>query len=109
MNKNTFNTYICNFEFAELFRMNGWDNFFYDSKIDIENTLYSLTGIAQKKQFPILMVVCDTDGIPTYTLRKKLEKKIRPNFQEHLLIIIDQKKPGNIGNYRSMKTANLKN
>jgi len=91
MTKEQFNKYINNFEFSELFRMNGWDNFNYDNKIEIENTIYTLTGIAQKKQFPILQITSQ-DGILNLNIRKQFEKKIKPLYLDHLLIFINKEK-----------------
>jgi len=92
MTKEQFSNLISNFEFSELFRMNGWDNFNYDNKIEIQNAIYTLTGIAQKKQFPILQITSAQGGMPDLNIRKQFEKKIKPLYLDHLLIFINKEK-----------------
>jgi hypothetical protein len=90
--KEEFRSYIGNFEFSELFRMNGWDNFNYDAKLEVQSVVYKLTGIAQKRQFPILQISSQQGGMPSLALRKQFEKKIKPLYHDHLLIFTDKEK-----------------
>jgi len=91
MTKEQFSNYISNFEFSELFRMNGWDNFNYDNKMEIQNNIYTLTGIAQKKGFAILQITTQSN-IPDLKTRKQFEKKIKPLYFDHLLIFVNKGK-----------------
>jgi hypothetical protein len=47
VHKEEFRSYITNFEFSELFRIQGWDNFNYDTKLEVQNTVYTLTSIGE--------------------------------------------------------------
>ncbi|WP_461257494.1 hypothetical protein, partial [Treponema sp. R80B11-R83G3] len=75
----------------ELFRMNGWDTFNYDNKIEIQNIIYTLTGIAEKKGFAILQITTQ-DGIPDLNIRKQFEKRIKQLYHNHLLIFVNKEK-----------------
>jgi len=92
MTKEQFGKYISNFDFPELFRTQGWDNFTAAHKIEAQKSVYNLTGVAQKKNFPILQCVSNHNKIPDLNNRKLLEKKIRPLYFEHLLIIINKER-----------------
>jgi hypothetical protein len=92
MTKEQFAKYIDNFEFSELFRTQGWDNFTAAHKIDTQKFIYNLTGVAQKKNFPILQCVGDHNKIPDLNTRKQLDKRIRNLYFEHLLIIVNKEK-----------------
>jgi len=92
MTKEQFEKHINNFEFSELFRAQGWDNFSAGHKIEAQGAIYALTGIAQKKNFPILQCVGGHDKIPDLNVRKMLEKKVRALYFDHLLIFINKGK-----------------
>jgi len=90
--KEQFSKYINDFNFAELFRAQGWNNFTADHKIEVHGSIYNLSGAAQKKNFPILQCVSDHSNIPDLNNRKQLDKKIRTLYFEHLLIIVNKEK-----------------
>jgi hypothetical protein len=92
MTKDQLKKYIQKFEFSELFRISGWDNFTAEHAIKIDDTIYTLTGIAEKKNFPILLCKVEQSKISDLTVRKQLEKRISRLYLEHLLIIIDEDK-----------------
>jgi len=92
MTKEQFSNYINNFDFSELFRMNGWDNFTADHKIEVQNKIYVLTGLVHKKNFPILQVISEKSTIPDLNTRKQLERKIRSLYFDHLLVITDKER-----------------
>ena len=95
MNKEQFKKYIENFNLAEMFRVNGWDNFSVMQSILASpqgQTIYTFTGLAEKKNFPILQIECDSDVIPDHPTRKFIEKEIRKSYAEHLLVIINKKR-----------------
>jgi hypothetical protein len=92
MKKEEFRSYIGNFEFSELFRIQGWDNFNYNTQIEVQNVVYKLTGITQKRQFPILLITSTQGGMPSLAIRKQFEKKIKPLYHDHLLIFTNTEK-----------------
>jgi hypothetical protein len=92
MTKEQFSNYINNFDFSELFRRNGWDDFTADHKIEVQNTIYTLTGLVHKKNFPILQVISEKVTIPDLNTRKQLERKIRSLYFDHLLVITDKER-----------------
>ena len=94
MTKIKFANYIENSEFSELFLEQGWDNFNFDRSFEINKTIYKLSGVAQKRNFPIIQCIIP-DKIPDVTTRKQLEKSISKLYFEHLIIFISKNKHEN--------------
>ncbi|MBU4485922.1 MAG: Eco57I restriction-modification methylase domain-containing protein, partial [Candidatus Delongbacteria bacterium] len=91
MNKSTFNSYFKAFNFKELFNEMGWDNFKGDvQKIIIDDKIYDIQGIVQKRDF-VIASVC-LDKIPDNATRKKIEYQFSKYFFEHLLVFFDSTK-----------------
>jgi hypothetical protein len=92
MTKSQFDNCVINFEFQELFRLNGWDNFNCNEKIEMQNDVYTLTGVAHKRGFSILQVASLNGDIPDLAARKQLEKKIKTYYHDHLLVFANAEK-----------------
>ncbi|MCZ6776802.1 MAG: hypothetical protein O7D34_10140, partial [Ignavibacteria bacterium] len=98
--KATFSTLIQDFKIKELFNELGWDNVTAKYPITVDGKLYSLTGIAQKKEFLILLCqpqdgdlpAGQAGAIPDAAARKKIDNAITKLHYEHLIIYVDGKK-----------------
>jgi len=101
--KATFSQLIKEFKIKELFNELGWDNVTAKYPIAVDppkdearrtgGRLYSLTGIAQKKEFLILLCQPQDGGaIPDAAARKKIDNAITKLHFEHLIIYVDGKK-----------------
>ncbi len=91
--KATFFKYIKDFKLKELFNELGWDNVNARYPVKTDDRLYSLTGIAQKKDFLILLCEPQDGGfIPDSSARKKIDNAITKLHYEHLIIYVDGKK-----------------
>ena len=93
LSKQTFARYIKEFRLKELFNDLGWDNANAKYPISVESKLFSLTGLAQKKEF--LVLLCepkDGGSIPDSAERKKIDNAITKLHYEHLIVYIDGKK-----------------
>ena len=93
LSKQTFARYIKEFRLKELFNDLGWDNANAKYPISVESKLFSLTGLAQKKEF--LVLLCepkDSGSIPDAAERKKIDNAITKLHYEHLIVYIDRNK-----------------
>ncbi len=98
LDKKDFSTYIKQFKFRELFNDMGWNNDKTTQPIVVDNETYTLQAVAEKSGFKILILQSgnptnpNSDSIPDYNTRKKIETKVTKLFQEHLIIFFDTKK-----------------
>jgi tRNA1(Val) A37 N6-methylase TrmN6 len=93
ISKATFSKYIKEFKLKELFNELGWDNANAKYPIKANERLYSLTGIAQKRDFLILLCEPHDGGsIPDSAERKKIDNAITKLHYEHLIVYLDGKK-----------------
>jgi len=91
--KQTFYQHVKQFKLKELFVELGWDNVKLTYPIKIDDTVYTLTGIAEKKGFLILLCVAEgSRDIPDSAARKKIDNAIAKLHHEHLIIYIDAKR-----------------
>ncbi len=80
------------FKLKKLFNEMGWDNANVKHPIKVDNRLYTLTSIAQKKDFMIFLCTSDDGGgIPDSAARKKIDKDVTKIYYEHLIIYVDGK------------------
>ena len=91
--KDTFSKLIKEFKLKELFNELGWDNVTVKYPIAVDGRMFHLAGIAQKKEFLILLCLPeDGAGIPDNSARKKIDNQIAKFHYEHLIIYVDAKK-----------------
>ena len=91
--KSDFSTYIKTFKFRELFNEMGWNNDQTKQPIIVDETAYSLTGIAEKSGFRIFACEPPTGNkLPDSATRKKIEGKVTKLYQEHLIIFTNDTK-----------------
>ncbi|MCC5943439.1 MAG: Eco57I restriction-modification methylase domain-containing protein, partial [Bernardetiaceae bacterium] len=93
MKKNIFEKHIQNFDFELLFNELGWENFNNPIPIAINDEIFTLTGVAEKRGFVILQCPPLPNGkIPTSSVRKQIENKVTKIHFEHLIIYTDKAK-----------------
>jgi len=93
MNKQKFSKYIKDFDFKGLFIDLGWDNYNGNIPITIDEALFEINCIVEKRGFVIAICPCLADGeIPLGKTRKKIEHNFRKFHQEHLIIYADKAK-----------------
>ena len=87
MNKKTFNQYIAESNFQELFiREMGWNNpkgqSFFD--LTIEDTIYEFRQIADRNGFQVL--TCQVKEMPTSSMCKKIDTRLRRTANDYICI-----------------------
>ena len=88
MDRNTFNQYIKDADFRELFITEmGWNRFHGQAElapIAIEDKEYRIVTVAERNGFQIL--ACAVDEIPTNTLCKRIDGKLRRSANDYICI-----------------------
>ncbi len=93
LSKKEFSNYIKRFDFYGFFNEMGWDNFKTTQAISIDDIVFNLKGIVEKRGFKILLCPpLDNGKIPDYNIRKRIEQNVTKLFQEHLIIFYDADK-----------------
>jgi hypothetical protein len=91
--KQAFFQYIKEFKLKELFNDLGWDKANVKYPIKVDDIVYDVTGVAQKKDFVIFLCTPSAAGnIPDSSARKKIDNRLTPLHHEHLTIYVDGKK-----------------
>ena len=91
MNRRTFNQYISESNFRELFISEmGWNNPQGQTLFDIpvDETLFEFQLIAERNGFQVL--TCLVDAIPTSSLCKKLDTRLRRSANDYICIFIQK-------------------
>lgn len=88
MKRQTFNDYLENGQFRELFIMEmGWNNVHGNAQLPtyiIDEKEISITAIAERNGFQVLK--CDVEEIPSSSFCKKLDLKLRKQADSYILI-----------------------
>ena len=93
MKKKRFSELIKSFDFKNLFNELGWDNFMNSVPLNINDDIFQLEGVAEKKGFVILHCSPTKNGkIPLSQVRKRIEAEITKQYFEHLIIYTNQTK-----------------
>ncbi|MGC9354814.1 MAG: Eco57I restriction-modification methylase domain-containing protein, partial [Mariniphaga sp.] len=91
MRKTRFTELIKSFDFSTFFNEMGWDNFENQTPVAVNDEIFQLKGVAQKRGFVILHCLPGTDGnVPPVNIRKQIEGKIAKLYFEHLIIFTDK-------------------
>ncbi|MBN1558797.1 Eco57I restriction-modification methylase domain-containing protein [candidate division KSB1 bacterium] len=86
-----FDRYIKTRDFKRLFAELGWDNVKLHVPIAIEEHLFTLEAVAEKRGFTIFTCSTMTDGeIPHADIRKKIDRQVTKRFFEHIIIFINK-------------------
>lgn len=92
MKKTTFQTYIKDANFRELFITEmGWNNYQGQAALPpvvIEETEYQFTTIAERSGFQIL--VCEVDSIPSASLCRRIDTKLRRSANDYIAIYVQR-------------------
>jgi hypothetical protein len=81
---------LHDFDFVGLFNDLGWDHLRSDKLLDIDGATYDLRGIAHKKGFQVFRCGPGAAGeMPDRATRRKIDREISKEAQEHLLIFTD--------------------
>ena len=81
---------LIQFDFKALFTQElGWDFPSGGFDVAINNTIFRLDGIADKRGVRVLVCHAPDGVIPDYALRRKIEKEVMQRAFEHLIIFID--------------------
>ncbi|MDR1030782.1 MAG: Eco57I restriction-modification methylase domain-containing protein [Treponema sp.] len=83
---------VNNFKLAALFNRLGWDKFQTTNKIDVKGNTYTISGIAQKRDFCVLECTEEDSQIPDAAVRKQFEKPVSLLYFDHLLVFINKNK-----------------
>ncbi len=69
----------------------GWDTFNDQLPLKVNDAIFDLEGISQKRGFAIFRCSPGADGlIPKYNVRRQIHNRITKYNQEHLLIFTDK-------------------
>jgi hypothetical protein len=100
VNKKKFSDYIKSFDFRRLFIDLGWDNYSNEIPISVEDEVFKLSGIVEKRGFVIVLChSADNGGIPLHATRRKIENLFSKLHQEHLIIYENKGKTKQIWQY----------
>lgn len=91
MNRRTFNEYLSDGNFHELFIAEmGWNNPQGQTLFDIivDDTSYEFNLIAERSGFQVL--TCLVDAVPTSSLCKKLDTRLRRSANDYICIFIQK-------------------
>jgi hypothetical protein len=85
------------FDFSSLFNDLGWDHLRANLFIDVDGTIYTLRGIAHKRGFQVFHCQPGPDGaIPDRAIRRRIDREVSKQAQEHLLIFTDESQTAQI-------------
>ena len=100
MNKKKFSNYVKAFDFRKLFIDLGWDNYASEIPLAVDDKVYKISGLVEKRGFVIcLCPSADTGDIPLHATRKKIENHFSRFHQEHLIIYENRGKTRQIWQY----------
>ena len=80
----------------------GWENFSQRLPIQVGDEAFDLTGVAEKRGVQIFE--CQTDTLPDYATRKRIEQKVKDYAFEHLIIFTDTAQTTQIWQWVSRRT-----
>jgi len=98
MKKDEFFVGLKNFDFINLFVRMGWDNDRGEVSVLVNNELFKIKKIAEKRGFKILL--CPSNGnIPNLDVRRLVSREIKKLFHENIIIFLNNKKTDQIWQY----------
>ena len=94
VNRDRVQSCLKQFEFELLFVESlGWDNYAQPLQLIIDDRLYSLNAIAQKRGLIVYVCEADLEGkIPNSIIRSKIDTEVTKYSREHLIIYVDRAK-----------------
>ena len=71
----------------------GWDRHTQTLNATVDETEYTITAIAQKRGMVVFECpATETEGIPDYATRRKIQKQVAKSVHEHFIIYTDAEK-----------------
>jgi len=68
----------------------GWDHYSTQLEISVDSQNYVLEAVAEKKGMVIFLCLNpDNKNIPTYPVRRKIERQVAKSVHEHIIIYLD--------------------
>ena len=94
INRDRVRQLLKDFEFETLFIEElGWDRHSQALPIRVNETEYSLTRVAEKRGMVVFYYSAPSeDNIPSYAIRRKIEREVARSVHEHLIIYTDHEK-----------------
>lgn len=93
INRNEFSRYIKNLQFRKLFIELGWDDANLDLPIAVDDQIFNLSAVAEKRGFTLFTCSPAANGkIPDSNSRKKIDRQITKRFFEHIIIFTNADK-----------------
>ena len=94
INRDRVRQLLKDFEFETLFIEElGWDRHSQALPIRVNETEYSLTRVAEKRGMVVFYYSAPSDdNIPSYAIRRKIEREVAKSVHEHLIIYTDHEK-----------------
>ncbi|MCX7611545.1 MAG: BREX-1 system adenine-specific DNA-methyltransferase PglX [Ignavibacterium sp.] len=90
ISKNRFTELLRSFQFVQLFNELGWDYLEKNIELNIDNEIFRLEAVAEKRGFVIFVCSTNADSsIPNSQTRRKIDSQISKLFFEHLIIYSD--------------------
>lgn len=84
MKRSTFNTCISEHRFRDLFIELEWNNSRGEIYLSINDVEYTFCYVAEMRGFRV--ITCEVDIIPSTSLCKRIDTKLRPSAQDYILI-----------------------
>lgn len=84
MRRSTFNTCISEHRFRDLFIELEWNNSRGEIYLSIDDVEYTFRYVAEMRGFRV--ITCEVDVIPSTSLCKRIDTKLRPSAQDYILI-----------------------
>lgn len=90
MNRQKFDKYIKENDFAALFNEMGWNNARSVAPViaEVEEERYRLDCVAERNGFKVF--VCEVDDIPLMTVVKLIDKRLRKSSNDYILIFVQE-------------------
>ncbi|MEI6139583.1 MAG: hypothetical protein WCP85_09975 [Mariniphaga sp.] len=93
MKKTKFTEYLKSFDLKTLFNELGWDNFANQLPVAVNEELFVLQGVAEKRGFVVLECQVQSPAkVPVSNIRKQIEGRVVKSYFEHLVIYTDSAK-----------------
>ena len=93
IDRKDFEKRVKNFQFKELFNELGWDSVRKTELVSVNDQVYQVEAVAEKRDFLILHCSPQNGGkIPDASGRKKIDRDLTKRYFEHLIIFSDDRR-----------------
>lgn len=83
---------LRNFDFGSIFNHLGWDHATGGAlQVGVDSSTFTLTPVVHKRGMMVYLLPSESSGgIPSYSLRRKIEVQVRKRAHEHIIIYADR-------------------